>query len=201
MKIVIASTNQGKIREIKKILAPTGHSFVSLDELEVSIDVVENGLTFEENAQKKAKAVSEETGLPSISDDSGLEVKALAGGPGIHTGRFGGPGLSDQQRYLLLLEKMVHVPAGKREARFVCVIAFYDFENESGESFRGECTGEIVTKPHGSAGFGYDPVFFVPGYGKTFSELDQTIKNRMSHRANALKQVAEFLKKSPISPG
>ncbi len=187
MRLVIASNNKGKVREYKEMLSPLGYEVVSLKEAGITLDVEETGKTFEENAQLKASAAAEL--LPDcavIADDSGLEVEALNGAPGIYSARYGGADLDDKGRTKLLLENMKDVPDDKRNARFVCVIAFVSPEGKS-FTVRGECDGTIGRIPLGNNGFGYDPVFVCQG--KTFAQHDENFKNSVSHRAKALEKL------------
>ena len=162
----------------------------------MDVEVEETGTTFEENSLLKAKAVMEASGLPAIADDSGLCVDALGGAPGVYSARYGGEGLDDVQRYQLLLENMKgQMP---RTARFVSVITCC-FPNGDVLSARGECEGSVAFAPMGEGGFGYDPIFFVPGLKKTFSQLTPEEKNAISHRGKALEafqvKLKEYLKK------
>lgn len=195
-KILIATGNQGKIREIKKILADINIEALSLKDLSIDCNVIEDGKNYEENAYKKAETAAKISGMISISDDSGLEVKALKGVPGIHSARFAGKNKTDTERNLKLLNMMSDIPNEKRKARFVCVAALV-IPDKTGTKlfFRGECEGIITQEIAGKTGFGYDPVFFIPEYGKTFAELGEEIKNKISHRARAFAKVTEYLKK------
>ena len=190
MKLVLASKNAHKLVEMKDILSQLGVEVVLESEAGVDVDVEETGATFEENALLKAKAVMEATGLPAIADDSGLCVDALGGAPGVYSARYGGPGLDDVGRYRLLLENM----KGQldRRCKFVSAICCC-FPNGDRVEARGECAGTLAYAPKGEDGFGYDPVFFVPGLKKTFAELSPEEKNAISHRGNALKAFREKL--------
>ena len=196
MKLVLASKNAHKLVEMKDILSQLGVEVVLESEAGVDVDVEETGATFEENAYLKAHAVMEASGLPAIADDSGLCVDALNGAPGVYSARYGGPGLDDAGRYKLLLENM----RGQldRRCRFVSAICCC-FPNGDRVEARGECAGTLAYAPKGEDGFGYDPVFFVPGLKKTFAELSPEEKNAISHRGNALKafreKLEEYLKK------
>ena len=182
MKLVLASKNQKKLTEMEEILSHLGVEVCLQSEVGVDVDVEETGTTFEENSLLKAKAVMEASGLPAIADDSGLCVDALGGAPGVYSARYGGPGLDDVGRYRLLLENMKGQP---RAARFVSVITCC-FPNGDVLTARGECPGTIAFAPMGEGGFGYDPVFFVPGLKKTFAQLTPEEKNAISHRGKAL---------------
>ena len=190
MKLVLASKNAHKLVEMKDILSQLGVEVVLESDVGVDVDVEETGATFEENAYLKAHAVMEASGLPAIADDSGLCVDALNGAPGVYSARYGGPGLDDTGRYKLLLENM----RGQldRRCRFVSAICCC-FPNGDRVEARGECAGTLAYAPKGADGFGYDPVFFVPGLKKTFAELSPEEKNAISHRGNALKAFREKL--------
>ena len=190
MKLVLASKNAHKLVELKDILSQLGVEVVLESEAGVDVDVEETGATFEENAYLKAHAVMEASGLPAIADDSGLCVDALNGAPGVYSARYGGPGLDDAGRYKLLLENM----RGQldRRCKFVSAICCC-FPNGDRVEARGECAGTLAYAPKGEDGFGYDPVFFVPGLKKTFAELSPEEKNAISHRGNALKAFREKL--------
>ncbi len=187
MEFVLASKNPHKLEEMSAILGKYAVSLKLQSELHVDIDVEETGKTFEENAFLKATAVMEATGLPAIADDSGLEVDALGGAPGIYSARYGGERCkNDVERYEYLLDQLAGTPKTERTARFVCVIAAV-FPDGRRISARGCCEGEISLAPSGVGGFGYDPVFYVPTEGCTFSEMPSDRKNEISHRANALR--------------
>ena len=190
MKLVLASKNAHKLVEMKDILSQLGVEVVLESEAGVDVDVEETGATFEENAYLKAHAVMEASGLPAIADDSGLCVDALNGAPGVYSARYGGPGLDDAGRYKLLLENM----RGQldRRCKFVSAICCC-FPNGDRVEARGECAGTLASAPKGADGFGYDPIFFVPGLKKTFAELSPEEKNAISHRGNALKAFREKL--------
>ena len=195
MKLVLASQNKKKIKEMNEILAQLGVEVMSQAEAGVNVDVEETGTTFEENSLLKAKAVMEASGLPAIADDSGLCVDCLNGAPGVYSARYGGEGLDDTGRYKLLLENMRgQMP---RTAKFVSVITCC-FPNGDVITARGECPGTIAYAPMGEGGFGYDPVFFVPGLKKTFAQLTAEEKNAISHRGKALEvfkdKLEEYLK-------
>ena len=190
MKLVLASKNAHKLVEMRDILSQLGVEVVLESEVGVDVDVEETGATFEENAYLKAHAVMEASGLPAIADDSGLCVDALNGAPGVYSARYGGPGLDDAGRYKLLLENM----RGQldRRCKFVSAICCC-FPNGDRVEARGECAGTLAYAPKGEDGFGYDPIFFVPGLKKTFAELSPEEKNAISHRGNALKAFREKL--------
>ena len=183
MKIVLASHNQGKMREMGSILRDYGVELVLQSDLGLNIEVEETGTTFRENALLKAHAVCEATGMPAISDDSGLMVDALDGAPGVYTARYGGEGLTDVERYRLLLNAL----SGQtnRAAHFYSCIACVFPTGETLVS-QGVCDGTISFAPIGEDGFGYDPIFFVPELRKTFAQMTDEEKNKVSHRAKAM---------------
>lgn len=191
MKMVLASKNAHKLAELSSILSQQGVEVVLESDAGVDVDVEETGTTFEANALLKARAVMEATGLPAIADDSGLCVDALNGAPGVYSARYGGPGLDDAGRYKLLLENMRGML--DRRCRFVSCICCC-FPGGDTLTARGECHGTLAYVPKGEDGFGYDPVFFVPGLKKTFAQLAPEEKNAISHRGVALEQFAEKLR-------
>lgn len=190
MKFVLATQNQGKVKEMRAILSHMGIEVVSAAEAGVHLDVEETGATFAENAMLKAKAVSQAAGLPAIADDSGLCVDALNGGPGVYSARYGGPELDDRGRYTLLLQSMRGQTT--RAAHFACAICCA-FPNGDTLTAEGRCNGAIAFAPMGTDGFGYDPVFLVPDKGKTFAQLSAEEKNEISHRGRALAEFAAKL--------
>ncbi len=192
-RVVLASNNENKIREIKAILEPLGWVVLSQRETGVHVEPEENGLTFEENSLIKARAVMEAAGLPAIADDSGLEVDALDGGPGVHSARYGGRSCPDDAaRNRLLLRNLEGVPQGQRTGRFVSVITMATPEGDVTLA-RGELAGEILCRPQGDGGFGYDPLFYIPSEGCTMAQLSPERKNQISHRAVALKKFIQTL--------
>ena len=196
MKVVLASKNKHKLVEISKITEKFDIELVMESELGVDIDVEENGTTFEENSFIKAQAVMKATGLPALADDSGIAVDALNGEPGIYSARYGfDETLDDWGRLQLLLKNTAHVPDGQRQAQFVCVITMVTLEGQVIQA-RGEIHGQLLREAHGENGFGYDPIFYYPPYGKTTAEMSPEEKNRVSHRANALKIFYEKLKEA-----
>lgn len=193
MKVVIASNNANKLREMKAILSPLGWEILSQKEAGVHVEPEENGTTFEENSLIKARAVMEETGLPAIADDSGVAVDALGGEPGVYSARYGGDACGDDKaRNRLLIKNMDAVPEGKRTGRFVSVITMASPDG-SVVSARGELPGEILREEQGNGGFGYDPLFYIPGEGCTMAELTAERKNEISHRAVALRKFVKQL--------
>lgn len=198
MKIVLASNNEHKLRELRAILSDLGMDVVPMRELDIHIEPDENGASFEENSYIKAKAILDVCHMPTIADDSGLMVDALNGEPGIYSARFGGArNKTDRDRLQYLLERMQGVPQERRSAKFVSVITLLTPDGRQ-VTARGECTGRILTEPHGENGFGYDPVFYVPEQGCTFAELPAAEKNQISHRARALAAFAEKVKKENL---
>ncbi len=184
MKLVLASKNEKKLAELRDILSHLGVEVCSEADAGVDVEVEETGTTFEENSLLKARAVMEASGLPAIADDSGLCVDALNGAPGVYSARYGGEGLRDEARYRLLLENLRGQTT--RTAKFVSAVTCC-FPNGDVLSARGECPGTIAYAPMGTGGFGYDPVFFVPGLKKTFAQLTPEEKNEISHRGKALR--------------
>ncbi len=195
MKVVLASKNPHKLVEISAILKKLDMELVLQSELGVDLEVEETGTTFEENSFLKADAVMKATGLPALADDSGICVDALGGDPGVYSARYGAdPTLDDWGRLLLLLKNMEDVPDGRRQAKYVAVITLVYPDGRIVRA-RGEVHGELLRQPHGTGGFGYDPIFYYPPAGKTFAEVTAEEKNRVSHRANALKLLYEKLSK------
>ena len=193
MKFIIATNNKKKLKELSAILGRLGVEAVSLAEAGIESDVEETGKTFEENSRLKAVAAMEIANLPAIADDSGLEVDALGGEPGIYSARYGGDLCADdKERYEYLLKNMENVPDGKRSARFVSVITC-TFPDGREVVARGEIEGEILRAPSGEGGFGYDPIFFVPEENMTTAEMSAERKYEISHRAKSLKIMAEKL--------
>ena len=196
MKYVLATHNPGKLKEMGAILARFGVEVVSPKDLGLTVEVEETGATFAENAMLKAKAICAAAQLPAIADDSGLCVDALNGGPGVYSARYGGEGLDDKGRYMLLLNSMRGQTT--RAAHFACAIACA-FPNGDTLTAEGRCDGTIAFAPMGEGGFGYDPVFFVPDKAKTFGQLTSEEKSAISHRGRALEsfvgKLETYLKK------
>jgi XTP/dITP diphosphohydrolase len=193
MNIVLATTNKKKIEEIKKIFGPmdTASRIYTLDDFPAMEDVVEDGDTFEANAIKKAKQIASATGMTALADDSGLAVDALDGAPGVYSARYAGEDADDKANNDKLLDALKDIPEEKRGAQFVCCIAFASAEETN--TFMGYVKGRIGTEPKGSSGFGYDPLFYPEGSNKTFAEMGKKDKNAISHRANALKELQQYL--------
>ncbi|MBA6413566.1 RdgB/HAM1 family non-canonical purine NTP pyrophosphatase [Parahaliea sp. F7430] len=189
--VVLASGNAGKLKELDRILAPLGFRLRSQGEFDVP-EVAETGLSFVENALIKARAAAEHTGLPAIADDSGLEVDALQGAPGIHSARYSGEG--DEGNNRKLLAALEGLGQEQRSARFHCVLVFMRHANDPTPIIcQGSWEGFILDAPSGEQGFGYDPVFYVPAEGCSAAELPRDLKNRISHRAQACALLAEAL--------
>ncbi len=190
--MVLASKNPHKLTEMKAILSQLGVEVLLESDVGVDVEVEETGETFEANAELKARAVMEATGLPAVADDSGLCVTALGGGPGVYSARYGGEGLTDEQRYRLVLTGL----SGQldRSAKFVSCICCA-FPNGDLVTARGECPGLITYAPRGEDGFGYDPVFLVPETKKTFAQMTAREKNAISHRGRALEKFKVELEK------
>lgn len=191
--VVLASNNDGKRREIEQLLQPVGVRLHAQAEFGVDA-VAETGLTFVENAILKARHASAASGLPAIADDSGLEVDALQGAPGIHSARYAGADADDRANCAKLLEALTEVPQGHRQARFQCVLVYLRHaEDPTPVICQGTWEGRILTEPRGDQGFGYDPLFWVPGQNRSAAELDPGAKNGLSHRGQALAQLLPAL--------
>ncbi|MCP4426214.1 MAG: RdgB/HAM1 family non-canonical purine NTP pyrophosphatase, partial [Chloroflexi bacterium] len=178
MKLLVATHNQGKVKEFAEMLADLEIEWLSLAEAAVTADVEETGATFRENAVLKATAYARATGLLTLADDSGLEVDALNGKPGIYTARYGGAGLTHEGRYQLLLKNMQTVPWAERAARFRAVIALAAPDGALVGTEDGVCEGMIATEPAGDGGFGYDPIFFLPDRGITMAQVGTAVKHQ-----------------------
>jgi XTP/dITP diphosphohydrolase len=190
--LLIATTNPGKLKELASLLSGCPFHLVSLAQAGISDDVPETGSTLEQNATLKAATYARVSGIPTLADDSGLEVDALGGGPGPLSARFAGEGAGDDQRIAYLLQRLEGVPDGERNARFRSVIAVA-WPGETVELHAGECYGSITRAPRGSNGFGYDPVFLLPELGRTMAELSTEEKNRLSHRSKAARKAVTAL--------
>ena len=188
-KFLVATRNENKVREFRAILGD-GVELILLPE--DAPEVVEDGKTFSENALKKAREYAQYSHLPTIAEDSGLEVEALGGAPGIYSARFAGEKAGSKENNRLLLEKLAGVPAEKRKARFVCCMVYKDGDVE--EVFEGEVRGRIAFEQAGRSGFGYDPLFIPEGFDRTFAELSAGVKNSMSHRFNAIKKLCDYIR-------
>jgi XTP/dITP diphosphohydrolase len=193
MKIVFASGNEGKVKEIKEMLEGMGIELVSLKDYTGVPEIVEDGDTFLKNALKKAKIISEFTNEMVLADDSGLRVDELGGQPGIYSARYAGEKATDDDNINLLLDKLKNIPQEKRTAFFCCALVLYRTDG-SYDCFESKWHGLIIDERRGKNGFGYDPVFFVPELKKTAAELPSEIKNKVSHRGQAFAKLKEALK-------
>jgi XTP/dITP diphosphohydrolase len=197
--VVVASRNKGKLREILALLADEGVAFdlVTIDEIAPDAALIEDEPTFEANALAKARQAAAATGLPALADDSGLEVSALAGAPGVRSARYAGEPSDDARNNAKLLEALRDVGEGAaRAACFRCVAAFVDPATGVELTRDGRCDGEILSAGRGTLGFGYDPLFLVPSLGRTMAELELSEKNRLSHRAAAFRALARGLRET-----
>ena len=194
MKIVFATRNEGKKSEIRSLLAPYDVEVAALDDFPDIPDIEEDGITFEDNARIKARTVSELTGLPALADDSGLEVDALDGAPGVHSARFAP---TTAERNSKLLDLMKDIPDDQRHARFICSLVFIRPDGFEWKA-SGVTEGIIAREPVGDEGFGYDPVFFYPPLARTFGEIPQKVKNAISHRGKAMKLFVEAVRKGQL---
>ena len=185
-EVVLATGNKGKVKEFSNLLEGVFGKIISLSDLGSPPEVIEDGLTFRDNALKKAREIAQYSGKLTLADDSGLEVDALNGRPGIYSARYSGEGATNKTNIVKLLAELGDNP--NRKARFVCVLALVD---PNGEELvvEGFCEGVILDEPRGEGGFGYDPVFYLPDRRKTMAELEPELKNTISHRANALKKL------------
>ena len=191
-RLLIATHNRGKLRELTELLGDVPYELVSLGDLGIYHDVDETGSTFEENATLKAETYCELAGVITLADDSGLEVDALGGEPGVRSARYAGPNATDADRVKFLLGKLAGTDPETWTARFRCVIAISE-PNGPTPLYSGSCEGRIVSEPRGENGFGYDPVFLFPDISLTMAELSDERKNRVSHRAEAARKAAGWL--------
>jgi XTP/dITP diphosphohydrolase len=192
LELCVGTANRGKQRELVELLADWPCRLTLPQDLGLDLDVEETGRTFAENAAQKALAYAEAAGMPTLADDSGLEVDALGGAPGVYSARYAGPGASDEDRYRKLLAALAETPPERRTARFRCAVAIARPEGQV-EIAEGKCEGTITFGPRGEHGFGYDPVFYVPAFDRTMAELPAETKNRVSHRARALQAARPLL--------
>lgn len=196
-RVVLATGNGGKVREFAAVLAGSGLDLAPQSAFKVA-EAEETGLSFVENALIKARNAALQTGLPALADDSGLVVDALNGAPGVHSARYAGSGADDQANIAKLLQEMRAIPPERRTARFVCVLALLRHPADALPLLALGCwEGRILTEPRGTNGFGYDPVFWAPGENQSAAELAPTLKNRLSHRAQALARLEELLRAAP----
>lgn len=191
--LLLGTRNPGKVIELRNILVDTGWSFSSLQEFSDVGEAEENFVTFAENAIAKAQFYASATGLCALADDSGLEVAALNGAPGVFSARYAGANASDADRRALLLSELLKTGDSNRRARFVAVVAIANPDGAVLNVSEGICNGSITFAPRGTGGFGYDPLFIPDGYDQTFAELPDTLKNLISHRARALLGTKDFL--------
>jgi XTP/dITP diphosphohydrolase len=195
-ELIVASRNKGKVNEIKELLADLPVKVTSLLDYPKLPDVVEDGKTYKANALKKAVAVAKATGKMALADDSGIEVAALGNKPGIYSSRFAGKGASEKDRNRKLFEMLQGMPMSKRRARYRCVVALVDGKAKEISIAQGTCGGYITTRERGTNGFGFDPLFLLKRYGKTFGELAPSLKAKISHRARALAKIKGIIKKA-----
>ena len=193
--VVLATRNRGKVREIVELFGRAGLRLhlVTIDQIAPAVELREDRDTFEGNALDKARQASRATGLPALADDSGLEVDALGGAPGVWSARYAGEPCDDQRNNDKLLRELAGRPDAPRTARYRCVAAFVDAARDRELSCAGVCEGMILEAPRGSGGFGYDPLFYVPSRGRTMAELDLADKNGLSHRGAAFTALAQAL--------
>jgi len=192
-RIVLASNNAGKVREFNQLLTGSDIDVIPQSEFSVA-EIEETGLTFVENALLKARNAAAHTGLPAVADDSGLEVDALQGAPGIYSARYAGAGASDQDNVQKLLDALKNVPEKKRSARFQCLMVYMRHaQDPTPRIFQGTWEGQILYETRGDNGFGYDPVFYVPDQGCSSAQLSPEVKNSLSHRGQALQQLVQSL--------
>jgi len=193
-KLLLATNNAGKVKEFRSLLAGIPFDLVTPKELGITMAVEETGTTYRENARLKACVLAVQNGLLTLADDSGLEVAALHGAPGVLSARYAGENASNDERIAYLLSKLKDVPPEKRSARFYCVIAIAKPDGTV-QFCDGECKGTITIKTSGANGFGYDPVFYLPEFGKTMAEIPADVKNQISHRAIAAQKAKKLLLK------
>jgi XTP/dITP diphosphohydrolase len=191
-RLLLGTRNPGKVKEIKNILADSGWSFSSLEQFPNVDSAEENGTTYQVNAIAKARFYALATEMSALADDSGLEVDALGGAPGVYSARYAGENAADADRRAFLIAELAKTNTGRR-ARFIAVVAVCDAKGSVLNVSEGICEGSIILSPRGTGGFGYDPLFVPDGYNQTFAELAEEVKNRISHRARALMQTRNFL--------
>jgi XTP/dITP diphosphohydrolase len=193
-RLLLATNNVGKVKEYRGLLEGIPFDLATPKELGITMAVEETGATYKENARLKACVLAAQSGLLTLADDSGIEVDALHGAPGVISARYAGENASDAERVEYLLNKLKGIPQEKRTARFYCVIAVAQPDGKV-DFCEGECKGLITLKPCGANGFGYDPVFYLPEFGKTMAELQADVKNKISHRARAAQKAKLLLLK------
>jgi len=192
-ELLIATHNAGKIRELASLFSNFPIKLKNLSDFGGISEIDETGTTFRENAELKAAGYARQAGIWSLADDSGLEVSALGGAPGVHSNRFAGEGSSDEEKMIRLLSKLGAIPNASRDARFVCVMSIADSKGQIVFTARGICPGAIANEPRGTNGFGYDPIFIPEGFNRTFGELKGDIKQQISHRARAAEEIIRYL--------
>jgi XTP/dITP diphosphohydrolase len=191
-KLLIASNNNHKVTEFRRLFGHLPIDLLTPNDLNLNLDVDETGDTFEANARLKAHAFAEASGLSALADDSGIEVDALDGRPGVLSARYGGEGLDDAGRVQRLLQEMASVPDGQRACRYRVVLVLVDHTGLE-ESTEGRCEGQVARQTSGANGFGYDPIFYVPAYGKSIADISSDQKDEISHRGIAARAMAEIL--------
>jgi len=194
MKLLVATNNAGKIRELTELLANLPVELYGLSHFEGFFEPEETGATFAENARLKANSYAQQTGFWALSDDSGLEVEALGGAPGVYSARYAGAQATDATRTVKLLDELAATDDAARRARFVCAMAIAAPDGQIKYLAEGICEGRIARNPRGSNGFGYDPIFVPEGFEQTFGELSSTVKRQISHRARAIEKIIRFLR-------
>lgn len=200
MKLLVATGNKGKIKELENFLSGVNIQIKGLSDFENISQVRETGKTFAENSALKAKSYAAQTGLWALADDSGLEVDYLNGAPGVFSARFAGENATDQENIEKLLAELSEITKEKnRRARFVCLMTIADEKGEVKFNARGVCEGRIAVNPSGTNGFGYDPVFIPEGFEQTFGELSADFKKKLSHRAQAMEKIIEYLSRFTAS--
>ncbi len=197
MKLLVATNNAGKINELNELLADLPIQLFGLKHFENTFEPEETGSTFAENAILKANSYALQTGFWALSDDSGLEVTALNGAPGVFSARYAGENATDKERIVKLLDELAATNDESRRARFVCAMAIADETSKIKFLAEGVCDGKIALKPRGANGFGYDPIFVPDGYEQTFGELSSAIKGKISHRSRAIVKIMRFLRDFP----
>ena len=192
-ELLIATNNAGKVRELASLLAGVPIRLKNLAGLDGICEIEETGSTFRENAEIKAAGYAMQSGVWSLADDSGLEVAALGGAPGVYSNRYAGEGASDAAKMRKILDQLAAVPDAARDARFVCAMSIADDTGKIVFTAEGSCPGTLANQPRGTNGFGYDPIFVPDGFDRTFGELSGDIKQQISHRARAIKEIIRYL--------
>ena len=192
-ELLIATNNAGKVRELASLLAGVPMKLKNLAGLDGICEIEETGSTFRENAEIKAAGYAIQSGVWSLADDSGLEVAALGAAPGVYSNRYAGEGASDAAKMRKILDQLAAVPDAARDARFVCAMSIADDTGKIVFTAEGSCPGTLANQPRGTNGFGYDPIFVPDGFDRTFGELSGDIKQQISHRARAIKEIIRYL--------